>query len=121
MEIVKTPDGEELVYSSRTRALIDALYDWSRFNSIPRAFAWIRKSLQEHLAWPVELARAAVRFGNQSTLRRLGYILQQTDSSAKANKIIRKALRRADSLVALVPSRSRKGQIIKEWGVIDNE
>lgn len=121
VEMVKTPDGEELVYSSRTRALIDALYDWSRFNGIPRAFAWIRKSLQEHLTRPVELARVAVRFGNQSTLRRLGYILRKTGLSPKANKIIRKALRRSDSLVALVPSKSRKGQIIKEWGVIDNE
>ena len=35
-EVVKTPDGIDAVYSSRVRSLVDAVYDWSRFNSLPR-------------------------------------------------------------------------------------
>jgi len=31
---VKTRDGLFLVYSSRLRTLIDAVYDWSRFNGV---------------------------------------------------------------------------------------
>ena len=44
-EIVKTPDGIEAVYSSRVRSLVDAVYDWSRFNSLPRGYDWIRAEL----------------------------------------------------------------------------
>ena len=35
-EVVKTPDGIGAVYSSRVRSLVDAVYDWSRFDSLPR-------------------------------------------------------------------------------------
>ena len=44
-EIVKTPEGIEAVYSSRVRSLVDAVYDWSRFNSLPRGYDWIRAHL----------------------------------------------------------------------------
>ena len=41
-EVVNTPDGIDAVYSSRVRSLVDAVYDWSRFNSLPRGYDWIR-------------------------------------------------------------------------------
>ena len=34
-EIVTTPEKIDLIYSSRARSLVDAVYDWSRFNSLP--------------------------------------------------------------------------------------
>jgi hypothetical protein len=37
-----TSDGETAVYASRVRTLVDAVYDWSRFNSLPRGYDWIR-------------------------------------------------------------------------------
>ena len=45
-EMVQTAEGLKAVYSSRARALLDAVYDWSRFNSLPRAYEWIRKELK---------------------------------------------------------------------------
>ncbi len=30
--------GERVLYSSRVRTLVDAVYDWSRFNSLPRGY-----------------------------------------------------------------------------------
>jgi predicted transcriptional regulator of viral defense system len=42
-EDVTTAEGLKAVYSSRTRTLVDAVYDWSRFSSLPRAFTWIRR------------------------------------------------------------------------------
>ena len=36
-----TLDGERVLYSSRVRTLVDAVYDWSRFNSLPRGYEWI--------------------------------------------------------------------------------
>ena len=44
-EEVRTPEGRSAVYSSRVRTLVDAVYDWSRFNSLPRAYGWIRGDL----------------------------------------------------------------------------
>ena len=41
-EEVRTRKAGPAVYSSRVRTLVDAVYDWSRFNSLPRAYDWIR-------------------------------------------------------------------------------
>jgi hypothetical protein len=43
---VTMADGEKAVYASRTRSLVDAIYDWSRFNGIPRGYEWIRRELR---------------------------------------------------------------------------
>ena len=34
----RTRDGAEVIYSSKPRTLMDAVYDWSRFNSLPRGY-----------------------------------------------------------------------------------
>jgi hypothetical protein len=34
-EVVRTPDGIDVLYSSRARSLVDAVYDWTRFGSLP--------------------------------------------------------------------------------------
>lgn len=118
---VKTPEGEELYYSSKERTLVDALYDGSRFNGTPRVFEWIRLELKKGTVRATALARIAVRFGNQSSLRRLGWMLQKAGSFPTAIKIIRRALSGSNSLIAMVPSKPRKGPIVKAWNVIDNE
>ena len=121
VENVRTPDGEDLCYSSRARALVDALYDWSRFNGIPRGLAWIRQELQKGSVSALELTRIAVRFGNQSTLRRLGWTLEQAGVSSAVLKTVKKALNKSSSLIPLVPLKQGKGPTNKIWGVIDNE
>ncbi len=121
VEKTRTPDGKELYYSSRARTLIDALYDWSRFNGIPRGFEWIRQELKKDSINTTELARVAILFGNQSTLRRLGWVLQRAQASPPALKVIKRALSGSKFPIAMVPFNPRKGPIIKAWGVIDNE
>jgi len=121
VENVRTPDGEDLYYSSRSRALVDVLYDWSRFNGIPRGLSWIRQELQKGSVRADELARIAVRFGNQSTLRRLGWTLERAGTLPAALKIIKKALNKSNSLIPLVPLKQGKGPTDKTWGVINNE
>ena len=39
---VHTQEDMEMIYSSKARTLIDAVYDWSRFNSLPRGHNWIK-------------------------------------------------------------------------------
>ena len=63
-EVVKTPDGIDAVFSSRVRSLVDAVYDWSRFNSLPRGYDWIRVELGRDAALAEEIVRVAVRYAN---------------------------------------------------------
>ena len=44
----------------RARALVDAVYDWSRFNSLPRGYAWIRRELENKRVTPAELVDATL-------------------------------------------------------------
>ena len=59
-EVVQTPDGIEVAYSSRARSLVDAVYDWSRFNSLPRGYGWIRAELSREPAMATEIVRIAL-------------------------------------------------------------
>ena len=76
-EKVKTPDGMTAVYSSRVRTLMDAVYDWSRFDTLPRAYEWIKRDLTAKRVSAADLVDVAIRYGNQGTIRRIGTLLEQ--------------------------------------------
>ena len=42
----QTPNGEKICISAKARALLDAIYDWSRYHTIPRAYRWILTSIE---------------------------------------------------------------------------
>ena len=70
-----TPAGP-LIYSSRVRTLVDAVYDWSRFDSLPRGYRWITRELAAGRVQVEELIRGTLQFGNQGTIRRIGFLLE---------------------------------------------
>jgi predicted transcriptional regulator of viral defense system len=128
-ETVTTPEKIDLVYSSRARSLVDAVYDWSRFNSLPRAFAWIRKDLAEFRISTVELVDAALNFGNQGTIRRIGYFLAELSAQEKtpaglipAGQIMRleRALRPSSSTIPRIPTMPKRGRVDQRWGLVVN-
>jgi predicted transcriptional regulator of viral defense system len=59
-ETVTLPNGEQAVYASRVRSLVDAVYDWSRFNGIPRGYQWIRQELKAGRVSAADLVRCTV-------------------------------------------------------------
>jgi hypothetical protein len=65
-EVVETPDGINAVYCSRVRSLVDAVYDWSRFNSLPQGYDWIRTELARDPGIAGEIARVASRYAQTS-------------------------------------------------------
>ena len=71
-EEVRTAEGLTAVYSSRVRTLVDAVYDWSRFNSLPRAYEWIRAELAAGRVVAAELIRITLRYGDIGTIRNAG-------------------------------------------------
>jgi len=120
-EVFQTPDGVEAVYSSRTRALVDAIYDWSRFGSLPGAYDWIRVELAEDKLAAKRLVTVALQYGNVSTLRRLGKLL---DSSGIKPSLLRQLEARisiSSALIPWVPTYPKRGTVDRRWGVVFND
>ncbi|MBI5628950.1 MAG: hypothetical protein HY953_08525, partial [Candidatus Rokubacteria bacterium] len=76
-EAVTTPDGDRAVYASRVRSLVDAVYDWSRFNGVPRGYQWIRRELAAQRVSAAELVSVTLRYGDTGTIRRMGALLER--------------------------------------------
>jgi predicted transcriptional regulator of viral defense system len=101
------------------RTLVDAVYDYSRFGTMPTVFGWIESKVKTGLD-AMELAKAAHQYGNIATRRRVGYWLCRIGADPKAILLIQKGLPRTESVIPLVPSESRRGRSVREWGIIDN-
>lgn len=120
VERVRMPSGDTLVYSSRPRTLVDAVYEWSQFDSLPEAYDWIRDDLAEGQITADELASAAVRYGNMGTIRRIGAILERLDAGKRAQVRLERALTKTSAKIPLVPTRPARGPVSKRWGVVIN-
>ncbi len=121
IEEVSSREGPPLVYSSRARTLVDAVYDWSRFRSLPRAYAWIRRELSARRVRAGELVDAAIRYGNLGTARRIGALLDREGVPERLLRRLERTLGRSKSLIPWVPGRAAKGKVDSRWGVILNE
>jgi predicted transcriptional regulator of viral defense system len=120
VEKVRMPSGETLVYSSRARTLVDAVYDWSQFDSLPEAYDWIRAEITAGRITADELARAAVQYGNMGTIRRIGAILERIDASKAARSRLERAVTATTAKIPLVPTRPARGPVSRAWGVVIN-
>jgi predicted transcriptional regulator of viral defense system len=120
-EVVHTPEGLDVVYASRARSLVDAVYDWSRFDSLPRAFGWIQDEISRDDAFAADLVEAAVEFGNQGTIRRIGGALERAGVRQGLLRRLERKLRSTTSLIPWVPSRSKKGTGSQRWGIVFND
>jgi predicted transcriptional regulator of viral defense system len=120
-ETVTLPDGEEAVYASRTRTLMDAVYDWSRFNGIPRGYGWIRRELKAKRVSEAELVRCTLRYGDTGTIRRMGALLEGERVDAALLRKLERALKPTSSMIPWVPARPKRGTLNRRWGVVIND
>jgi len=118
---IKTPEGFAVPIASKARALIDAVYDWRRFNTLPQAYKWIASNLRGKPAITDEIIDCSLRFGNQATIRRIGYLLDQCGTPENMLKRLKQALRSSKSLVPYNPGSPARGRINRDWGLIVNE
>lgn len=120
VERIDTDSGSVLPYSSKLRTILDAVYDWWRFNSLPRAYRWIQDTCTDKNIVD-EFVNLTIRFGNQSTIRRIGFILEKIEADeTNLNKLTR-SLTSKSSLIPLIPGNDTKGKTDKKWGIIQNE
>ncbi len=121
IEEAKTQEGLRAVYSSRTRTLVDAVYDWARFNTLPGAYEWMRNDLRNRRVKPTELVRATLRFGDIGTIRRIGAFLETEGVEKKLLGKLEKLLKPSTGLIPWVPTKPKRGTINRRWGVVFNE
>lgn len=115
------PDGARIVTASRTKALIDAIYDWSRFNTIPRAFEWIVKSLRDDPRFKRELVRLALTCGSISVLRRIGCLLEYNGVPKRNLRLLKEAIGESKAVIPLIPRKPNRGHVDTYWGVVIND
>jgi len=119
-EVVQNSDGSKTVYSSRIRTLLDAVYDWSRFNTLPRAFEWIHKDLKAKRVTPAELIRVTLKYGDIGTIRRIGALLERQGIADPLLKKLEKALPKTSGLIPWIPTKPKRGTVNRRWGVVIN-
>jgi predicted transcriptional regulator of viral defense system len=119
-EELATPEGLKLVYSSRVRTLVDTVYDWSRFDSLPRGYEWTRRELAAGRIRMEDLVRDTLRFGNQSTLRRMGFLLEQEGVPEPLLRRVQKPLAPSSSPIPWIPNAPKRGKVNPRWGVVIN-
>ncbi|MBN2317988.1 MAG: hypothetical protein JXR49_02880 [Acidobacteria bacterium] len=116
-----TLNGETVSYSSLVRTLLDAVYDWSRFDSLPRGYEWIRREIRTKRINIQDLVKVALRYGDTGTIRRIGALLEnQGVDTAELGKMMR-ALKPSSSLIPWIPGRPKRGMVNRQWGVVINE
>lgn len=118
---VPAPDGEPAVYSSRVRSLVDAVYDWSRFNGIPRGYGWIRGELKTRRISAAELVACTLRYGDKGTIRRMGVLLQREGVEDRLLRKLERALTRTSGPIPWNPSKPKRGPVNQRWGVVMND
>jgi predicted transcriptional regulator of viral defense system len=120
-EVVRTPDGIDVVYASKARSLVDAVYDWSRFGSLPQAFHWIRREVKKDDAFAAEFVRTTIQFGNQGTIRRIGALLEAEEVQEPLLRRLAREIHPSTSIIPWIPNREKRGTTNKRWGVVIND
>lgn len=119
-EEVQTQVGHKAIYSSRVRTLVDAVYDWSRFNSLPRGFSWIRTDLTKRKSDAGQLVAVTLKYGDRGTIRRVGALLDRIGVEERLLRKLEKAAPRTSGLIPWVPTLPKRGKVNQRWGVVIN-
>jgi predicted transcriptional regulator of viral defense system len=119
-EELKAKDGTVVVMASRARALMDAVYDWSRYNTLPRAYKWIACTVKKNPDFAKELTSVTSRYGNKATCRRIGYLLVLCGIEEPQLYQLKRKLGSSQSLIPWIPGKKIRGSINKDWGLIIN-
>lgn len=120
-EFAPTQGGPSAIYSSRGRALVDAVYDWARFATLPRAYGWIQKELAAKRVAAKELVALTLRYGDKGTIRRIGALLEQEGVPEALLRKLERAVPPTSSPIPWIPRRPKRGPVSRRWGVVWND
>ncbi len=115
-----TREGLIVAYSSRVRTLVDAVYDWARFGSLPRGYVWVTRDLAEGRVTPKALVAATLRYGDVGTIRRMGALLEKKGANAGLVRKLEDALPESTGTIPLIPTLPKRGTLNRRWRLIMN-
>jgi predicted transcriptional regulator of viral defense system len=119
-EVSTTRDGLVTMCSSRVRTLVDAVYDWARFNSLPRGYSWIARELAEGRVQPASIVATTLQYGDLGTIRRIGALLARRGGNAALLRKLDGALPQSTGSIPWIPSKPKRGALDRRWGVVMN-
>lgn len=73
--------------ASLARTIMDSINDWTRYNSLPIAYEWIKNRCHDQ-ALVKELILITSKYSNKSTVRRIGYILDNCGISSTTDELL---------------------------------
>jgi predicted transcriptional regulator of viral defense system len=115
-----TYEGLTVAYSSRVRTLVDAVYDWARFGSLPRGYTWIARELGARRVTPAALVAATLRYGDLGTIRRIGALLEKQGVGARLLRKLESSLPESTGTIPWIPTLPKRGTLDRRWGLILN-
>jgi len=118
LEKIRIKDAEVIV-SDMERTLVDLIYFPEPVGGLKKAFEILKEQIRSRKTDTAKLIRYVLKFPDTSTVKRIGFILENAGLSSKKLMPLLKVAKKT-SLINLYPSRSRKGKINKKWMVIEN-
>lgn len=116
-----TPEGILVNMPSLARTLMDAVYDWSRFNTLPKAYSWIIRKSRDDPTLYQKLTETTIRYGNQATIKRIGYLLERHHAPQDNLAQLQKKLSASTSLIPFLPNQPERGTVNATWRLIIND
>lgn len=116
---IELHDGKSVRISSLARTIMDAVYEWSRFNTLPIAYKWIEDYINDKKTIN-ELIHVTLQFANIATQRRIGYTLEKLNIKSKSIQLIQKQFKATQGWIPLDPTQKAIGRSNTKWRIIDN-
>ena len=105
--------------SSAEQALLDAVYDYKKYGTLPKAYDWIAMGVKDKKIDPEKLVNIVIKYGNKMSQKRIGWVLDELKVSQKILSRLEKKIPKTKFLVPLNP-RNNVGPVNKRWRVIEN-
>ena len=111
--------SEPALISSAEQTLLDAVYDYKKYGTLPKAYDWIAITVRNKKISPEKLVNITIKYGNTMSQKRIGWVLNELEISQRVINRLKKKIPKTKFLVPLDP-KNNVGPINKKWGVIEN-
>ncbi len=111
--------SEPALISSAEQTLLDAVYDYKKYGTLPKAYDWIAIAVRNKKISPEKLVNITIKYGNTMSQKRIGWVLNELEISQRVINRLKKKIPKTKFLVPLDP-KNNVGPINKKWGVIEN-
>lgn len=116
---IKLKDNREVNIANLSRTILDAVMYGKRFGTESIALEWIKKYIDDK-GFIQQLIKSTIKYGNISTKKRIGYVLDLTTRYASSLEPLLKSTSIKKNWVLLDPQGGNRGSTNKKWRIINN-